>query len=185
MSEITNTKPQAFIIALLEKMEQEGSWCGETHIQKTMFALDKLLNVSTGFEFILYRHGPYSFDLHEELLGMTASGALAVESKVPYGPSIRPTENGKKLLLRFPHTIKRVQKHLEFVAKNFSTERVSALEKDATALYVTIENGAMDNQERAREVTRLKPHISLANSLEAVEKIEELIKKARKEKLLN
>jgi hypothetical protein len=78
----------AIIISLLEALQQNGSWCGETHIQKAMYCLQQIRDVPTGFEFILYKHAPSSFDLQDELTAMCADGLLEMRTKLyPYGPS--------------------------------------------------------------------------------------------------
>ena len=55
------------ITRLIETLRERGSWCGETHVQKAAFFLQELMEVPTRFHFILYKHGPFSFDLRDEL----------------------------------------------------------------------------------------------------------------------
>lgn len=57
----------AVILSLIENLRAKGSWCGETHIQKATYFVQELLRVPLEFEFVLYKHGPYSFDLSDEL----------------------------------------------------------------------------------------------------------------------
>jgi uncharacterized protein YwgA len=53
----------AILTRLIEQLRNGGSWCGETHVQKATFFLQELLNVPLSLDFILYKHGPFSFDL--------------------------------------------------------------------------------------------------------------------------
>ena len=62
----------AVLLSLIEQLKDRGSWCGDTHIQKTTYFLQELLKVPLGFEFILYKHGPYSFDLEDEITALRA-----------------------------------------------------------------------------------------------------------------
>jgi hypothetical protein len=61
---------------------------GETHMQKATFFLQELIKVPLGFEFLLYKHGPFSFDLRDELTFMRAQGFLRLEPQYPYGPTL-------------------------------------------------------------------------------------------------
>ena len=40
-----------------------------------------------GLDYILYKHGPYSFDLRSELAVMRARYQLDLKPRYPYGPS--------------------------------------------------------------------------------------------------
>ena len=131
--------PQAAIVTkLAELLRHYGSWCGETHIQKAMYLLQELLEVPTGFDFILYKHGPYSFDLGDELTSLRADGLLAPEPQtVPYGPRFAATPVAGCLHASFPKTLAKYADSIEFVAKALGGKRVDELERVATALYVT------------------------------------------------
>ena len=41
----------AIVTELAEQLTAQGSWCGETHLQKATYFLQELLEVPTGFEF--------------------------------------------------------------------------------------------------------------------------------------
>lgn len=62
--------------------------------------------------------------------------------------------------------------------------RVAELERLATALYVTFEEG-MDKtvQARAKRINELKPHVSINEALKAVEEVDSLALEA--EKIIN
>ena len=88
-------KRAALITKLVDRLREENSWCGETHVQKAVYFLQTLFNAPTDFEFILYKHGPFSFDLRDELTSLRADEVLALEVQLPYGPRIFTTERGK------------------------------------------------------------------------------------------
>ena len=52
----------AILTQLVGNLRREGSWCGETHVQKATFFLQELMEVPLGFNFVLNKHGPFSFD---------------------------------------------------------------------------------------------------------------------------
>ena len=122
-----------------ERMRDHGSWCGETHIQKAVYFLRELLRVPLGYGFILYKHGPFSFDLRNEITGLWVYELLRLETKpVPYGPSLRPSTNAQKLKRRFPKTLNNYSKRLAFVAEALDGKGVADLERLATAPFVSL-----------------------------------------------
>ena len=53
--------------AFADALRARGSACGESHIQRTAFFLQQLTLVPLGLAFRLWKHGPYSFDLKDEI----------------------------------------------------------------------------------------------------------------------
>lgn len=161
-------------------MLQRGSWCGETHIQKATFFLQELLGVDAGFEFILYRHGPFSFELRDELSSMQADGLLELTiRREGYGPTYVPTSFSEAYLERFPKTTARYIKQIDFVSDELSDKGVAELERLATALFVAHREGVSDVEQRAERLVELKPHISSTDALSASEQVDRLIRKSR------
>lgn len=126
----------AILIRLIEALRKRGSWCGETHVQKAAFLLQEMLAAKMGFDFILYKHAPFSFDLGDELAAMRADGfiALRVQNR-NYGPSIVPQSAGEALCARFPRTLKEHDSRIEFVAERVAAKLVVELERLATAFF--------------------------------------------------
>src|SRR5262249_25119884 len=71
------------LLALIEELRDGGSWGGETHLQKAVYLLQELFQVPLGFDFVLYRHGPYSFDLADEVTALQADQLLATQLRQP------------------------------------------------------------------------------------------------------
>lgn len=165
------------VAALAEQLRKRGSWCGETHLQKSLFLLQEMLKVPLEFEFVLYKHGPYSFDLRDHLTMMRADGYLDVEPQpFPYGPRLSPSNISSELRKRFPQTEQRYSKQIEFVASAVGTSGVAELERLATALYVTAKHsGPKGSDGREKDLRALKPHVSLEEARGAVRRIDELI----------
>ena len=83
---------QAIVVETIARLRSHGSWAGETHVQKSLFFLKNLLRVPLNYNFVLYKHGPYSFDLHHDVGKMRAyqfywpGSAIAVWAVVyPWG----------------------------------------------------------------------------------------------------
>jgi hypothetical protein len=165
----------AVLTRLLDTLRDQGSWGGETHIQKAAFFLQELLEVPLGFEFVLYRYGPFSFDLRDELTGLRADDLLALEIRAPYGPRLLTTAQGKTWQDRYPKTLARHGEAIEFVSRTLGDEDVAGLEKLATSLYVTRKMGEKSSVEaRAARLHELKPHISLDSAREAVRRLDRI-----------
>lgn len=169
-------KRQALVLSLMQAMRASGSWCGETHIQKCAYFLQEGLGVPLDLEFLLYKHGPFSFDLRE-LIG-ELRGSLLVELKpqpYPYGPSLEVSDSGKRLIGFFSKTIAQYIDAIDFVASNLARRTVAELERIGTALYVGRQESGPSPEERAAQVVELKPHISPEQALTAVEEVDRLL----------
>lgn len=164
----------ALLTNLIRRMRNNGSWCSETHLQKSTYVAQNLADVPLGFDFILYKHGPFSFDLRDELTSLRADGLVQLEPQpFPYGPKFKITENARRLQQKFPRTIRRYADALEFVAEKLADMQVSELERLATALYAKANFADQDDQDRAQWIHRKKPHVSINEALAALEDVAE------------
>jgi hypothetical protein len=175
---------RAILVALIESLRSKGSWCGETHIQKAAFFLKTLTGVPIDFDFILYKHGPFSFDLKDELSVMRAYGLLDLEGNYPYGPRILVTDMGTLLKSRYPKTLGKYEKQINFIADKLGDKGVVDLERLATAFYVTLEDHDSDVDARAAKMVALKPHIELQQAKQAVQDVDVFVTQVRHENLL-
>jgi uncharacterized protein YwgA len=159
-------------------MKDRGSWCGKTHIQKATYFLQELLGAPTEFEFILFKHGPFSFDLSDEITLMRSDALIQYQPRTPYGPSLFPTESSQEFLRQYPKTLAGYSSEIKFVAEKIGTMGVADLERLATALYVTF-NLDGGSEPRDCRITVLKPHINIDDAASAVEKVDAVIEDAR------
>src|ERR1700730_6421073 len=127
----------ALLTRLVQDLRQRGSWCGETHIQKSTYLLQDLMKVPLGLEFILYKHGPFSFDLRDDLTGLRADELIKLEPHWPYGPRVEPTDRCEYIQKIFSKTVDRYADSISFVADKLSHRGVADLERLATAFFVT------------------------------------------------
>ena len=174
---------RAVLVALIKSLRAKGSWCGETHIQKAAFFLKKLTGVPIDFDFILYKHGPFSFDLSDELSVMKAYGLLDLEAIYPYGPRIVATDMGNALRERTLKTIAQYERQIGFIADKLGDKGVVDLERLATAYYVTLEKPDSSQEARATAIFKLKPHITPESARQAVLDVDAFIAQVREEEL--
>src|SRR5947209_20132760 len=106
---------QAVLLSLIEQLRAHGSWCGETHIQKSAYFLQELAGVPLDLNMIFYKHGPYSFDLSDEITALRGDLLLSVQTREPYGPSLWLTDNSQRLLDRFQATLRKYGPAIRFV----------------------------------------------------------------------
>jgi hypothetical protein len=173
-------KRAAILTRLIQELRHNGSWCGETHVQKAAFFLQELMRVPLGLEFILYKHGPFSFDLRDELTGLRADGLVSLEPQWPYGPRIALTGGSEYIQQVFSKTLGTYGVAISFIGEKLGDKDVSELERLATALYVTgrSEAGASVDR-RAESLTKLKPHIPKENAAIAVATVDRINDEAR------
>jgi len=175
---MNNLAQQAMLVGLARRLADHGSWSGETHLQKSAYLLHTLLGVEFDFDFILYKHGPYSFAFRDELDDMRANGLLQRVSQGPkYGPRMLVTERGAEFEQRFSKTMERYGEALDWIADRVGDRGVLDLERLATALWVTRELGeAASVDARGHALVELKPHVKLDVAAAAIEEIDELIR---------
>jgi hypothetical protein len=165
----------ALLTELVERMRAQNSWCGETHMQKATFFLQELLDVDLDYEFIVYKHGPFSFDLRDELGELVSDRLIRYDPQLPpYGPRISTTEEAERIRQTYPRTLARHVEQIRFVAEKLDARGVVDLERLATALFVTLEAPHAGRGERARSLRLLKPHIAEPAALRAVEEVDEI-----------
>ena len=162
----------SILLALNEELRKAGSWAGETHMQKATFFLQEMMNVPLAFDFVLYKHGPFSFDLRDELTFMRAQGFLRLEPQRPYGPTLVKGEKSELLRQAFLGAINKQLSSIRFVSQKLGTKTVAGLERTATALYIVSREPG--NVNPAQRLIDLKPHISLPEAEAAVLEVEQM-----------
>ncbi len=170
-------KRKAILLMLIEKMNEKGNWSGETHIQKAVYFLQRGCKVPIEYDFILYKYGPFSFELKEDLIEMKIKDFINVKPNSPYGVSLAPGNKFGIYRKLFSKDLEKYKRKLVFVAENISKHPVDLLEKISTALYVVAEEKINDDKEVATRINSLKPHISIGEAEEAIRKVRALFSK--------
>src|SRR2546425_924693 len=93
----------AMVGELVRALREADSWCGRTQIHKTLYGFQKLFNPDPQLraDYVLYKHGPYSFTLDEDLAEMEFYGGLERQERPPYGPRYAVTTGTDALRDRF------------------------------------------------------------------------------------
>jgi hypothetical protein len=169
----------SILLKLNEELRKSGSWAGETHMQKATFFLQELLEVPLSFDFVLYKHGPFSFDLRDELTFMRAQGFFQLEPQYPYGPSLIAGAKGELLSTAFRQAVEQYVKGILFVTQRLGAKTVAELERTATALYISLREPLVADV--AERLTSLKPHITLPEARAAVVEAEQIVSEFQQE----
>ena len=170
----------ALVAHLVNEMRANEGWAGETHIQKSLFFLQSLLDVPLPYRFMMYKHGPYSFDFHNELGRMRANRILEIEPHPPYGPSFGLGPLGDNSIGQGQKVIRKYRDEIKFIVEVLSNKDVRTLERYSTALFVNVQNPGSDTDTIKKEVMALKPHISEVNAIDAINSIESITEKAKR-----
>lgn len=175
------------ITRLLQNLQEKGSWCGETYVQKAVFFAQRLMKIPLEFDFILYKHGPFSFDLRDELTSLRADGLVQLVPRWPYGPTIMSTDLADRLQDIYGNTLNRYKDRIAYVADKLGSKGVSHLARLATVLYLAQQQGAGEPQcvalglnERANKLSNLKPHISVDQAIAAIQEVDQIIAEVQK-----
>src|SRR5262245_50394320 len=157
MERLSYSSRCALVVDLVKRLREGGSWCGETHLQKALFILQDISKSNFGYKFIIYKHGPYSFEFNNELAAMRSANILEFQfPREGYGPSIAPTAFGERVYNINKEHIERYVPICSFLAEWFAASDVRHLEKVATAYYVTKKNPRDPASQRAKKLSSLK-----------------------------
>lgn len=160
-------KKHAFILGVVKALHEQSSWTGKTHIQKSLSLLHDSGKVSVPFQFVLYKHGPYSFDIEAELEEMQSYDAVEIKPNMEgYGVVVREGENAKFVKKVESLTEEEVQA-IENVCKFVGSRNVTELERLATASWIRAQEHITDTSDVARRLHELKPHILIPDAKNA------------------
>jgi uncharacterized protein YwgA len=169
-----NTTKHRLLLEVIERLNSHGSWTGKTHVQKTVFLLDASKKLDMPFLFVLYKHGPYSFDIENELQEMRSYGAIESKSVASYGVTLKPSQNAGWLEAQeilTPDQEQQIEQMCGFV----KARNVTELERLATAAWIRTQEHITDPERIAGRLHELKPHISVAEALQADNEIASIL----------
>lgn len=163
-----NLNSERIALEVINQLREAGSWTGKTHVIKTLFLAKELYKLKLPFEFILYKHGPYSFDAEDSLAAMEVYGYAQQIDTVPgYGRSFKQGSRAEVLTSRSVLSPSDQQK-IENLCHALASYNVRELEGIATACWVQNHESITEEQQIAQRLHELKPHIPVEEALERV-----------------
>lgn len=167
------------ILSLAKSLKENRSWCGSTHLQKAVFFLQQLTGVDLGYNFILYKHGPFSATLRDEVSMLLGNYFLVmIVDEEPYGPKYQVSDFGKGILKDGKDFLENYKAKIEYVARLLGGEGISGLERLGTALYMIKTYPDWDDTKRSEKIHELKPHISIEKATESLSQVHGFIAEA-------
>lgn len=169
----------ALVSELLDRIRANNVWAGPVHLQKSMFFLQKMRGVPLGFEFVLYRYGPYSFELQDEIEYIRGSGFLKwfFHDSPGYATGLETTEASRNIRDKLPKLMEKYEDDLAFVSENIGPMRSMQLERVSTSFYYMVK-GLEGDEDIAREVCKVKPHIDYSDAAEAVQQVRQFARQS-------
>jgi hypothetical protein len=170
----------ALILAAVEGLQRHGSRTGKTHVQKSLFLSDASGVLKAPFNFVLYKHGPYSFDFETELEQMKSYAALNSDTVEGwYGVRLSPGMNAS-LVKRVAPLPDATQEAIEFVCRFVGNKGVVELERLATAVWIRTRECIVDSEKVALRLHQLKPHVAVHDAENADREARNLLDSAQK-----
>ena len=131
------------------------------------------MDIPLDLEFVLYRHGPYSFDLRDVLTGLRADGLVRLEPQGPWGPRFVTTEQSAYIQGLYPRTLRHYEGSLTFVAGVLGDRGVAAVERLGTAFYAHQHRETGESiEQKVAWLTERKRHIPIDLVTTAFEEVE-------------
>jgi uncharacterized protein YwgA len=157
---MTTSREMVLIGGVVKLLRDRNSWAGETHVQKAAFVAKQMKHVPFESEFVLYKHGPFSFEMSTSLVHMRTRNLLKTLQNPGFGPTLEVNEALWRALDRSAGDyFEQFEDDVSDVCDLLATKNVASLERFATAVYL---NSTMPNtsvEERASKLVELKPHI--------------------------
>jgi uncharacterized protein YwgA len=159
-------RKHAFVLAIVDCLHEHRSWTGKTHVQKALSLLRDRQEVEVPFDFVLYRHGPYSFEVESAIEEMRSYGAIEIEPVPGYGVVLRHGPMAE--YVRNQHKLDKTEAQaIDEVCRYVDRRNVLELERLATASWIRVRESVGSSSEVVKRLISLKPHISAAEAEKA------------------
>lgn len=150
----------AYILEAIRSLRKSGSWTGRTHVQKTLALVSAIVGADLPFSFVLYKHGPYSFEVNDEIDRMISYDALRSIPQGTYGPTLEPGD-GECFTDAFGEGNQSALELIPKVAAYVGSRNVVSLEALATATWIRTRENVDDDLQVQNRLAELKPHLPI------------------------
>ena len=169
----------ALLILLDREMLLRGSWCGERTFPEGNFLPSGYDWCGTRLRFRTLPAWTIFVRTTEPTSTTVASELLTLQVKqLGYGPAYVPTTFSETFLQRFPKTTARYIEQIRFISAELGDMNVEAIEKLATAFFITEHGTGESLRTRADQLVEIKPHISRRDAIKACEDVDDMIERA-------
>jgi hypothetical protein len=175
----------AVVICMVDMLRDQQSWSGQTHLQKAIFFAQAMLRLPLGFDYVLYKYGPFSRALESSIHRLERDTALTfLPQEPPFGPRLVTSEGAELIRENEPGVIAAYDEHLGFVAAAIGRKSIKELERLASALWFMVDQPRASPADVSALVHARKPHVSVAEALNAFQEVQRLGRTARRRGLI-
>jgi hypothetical protein len=156
----------AYVLAIADCLHAHGSWTGKTHVQKALSLLRDRQEVDVPFDFVLYRHGPYSFEVESAIEEMRSYGAIEIEPVPGYGVVLKRGPMAGYVMDKGQLSQNEIEA-INQVCAYVDGRNVLELERLATASWIRVRENVRSAPEVVKRLISLKPHIGAEDAEKA------------------
>ncbi len=161
----------ALILAMIENLQANGSRTGKVHVIKGLALASMAGFLDIPFEFFLYKHGPYSTDIEQNLEEMVSYDGISIQPAFDgWGVILKPSENAT-FIKRQAGLTPEQRRGIERVCRFLKGKNATELERLATAMWIRKRMGIEETDDVAVKLNELKPHVSISEAREADQEI--------------
>ena len=162
----------------VESLQAKHSWCEKLIFKNNVFL--QTLDVPLDYEFVLYKYGPFSFELSDDLVRIRADGLLKSVPTPPYGTTLQLEEESRNLRNKFAKTREQFKQDIEILTDEIGNKGVKELERLTTIHYIKSQNGnSVAPEAIITRLIELKPHIDYKDGEESYKTLESMIERFR------
>jgi uncharacterized protein YwgA len=161
------------LLELIAQSRKIGNWCGESYLQKASYIAHVVLELPLSVPFVLYKKGPYSFELKNLLMEMRANRLITLTPEGRYGPSFVLLESTLTRTLR--DLVAQHTAGIERLVRYLSRKDIAGLEAFSTAIMFW--NQFQDATGHVDELNRLLPTLSRSDAVATIEEAHEFLKR--------
>jgi hypothetical protein len=164
------------ILAMIEALSAQGARCGKTAVVKGLLLAESAGLLEPRFRFFLYKHGPYSTEVLDDVERMVSYDAVAVEPGLDgYGVLLKPAKMASYVKQQSPLSDE-ARAVIDRVCGFIRQRNVLHLERLATAAWIRTREAIDDPDDVAQRLHALKPHISLEAAREADRQVADFLR---------
>ena len=159
----------ALLTQFIHLWHHHGHRCGEAFLQKGVYLVQEWAAVPLGYDFLLYKHAPFSKGLQYELTALRADGLVRLDLQEGL-VQVALTPQASYLQSRYPAMLAQHRQAMDTLAARLKGTTLFELECMSTAWYLKNRAGVSWDG-LAEYLVSKKPHIALAEAYQAVKVI--------------
>jgi hypothetical protein len=174
---------QAILLAFLDSLRSDGSWCGDAYLTCAVYLLQELLEVPLGYEYFVDMREVSSGGCLDDLGCMVTERFLSTEIREGHmSAGLTPGVQAHHLRRRWRAQMERFADEIQLLAPRIQAMKRGELATLTIALFISRRRCPPDasQEQRAQRITAIKPHLEYSEALEAVRTVDALAEECRR-----